>query len=114
MSSPWPPKTSALTSWGDTPAAAPTKYWKRAVSRTPAIPTTLFFANPVTFCMAYTMESSGFVITTTKASLACSLMPSATLVIASRLTFKRSSRLMPALRGTPAVTMQTSAPSMAE
>ena len=52
MSSPWPPRTVAQTSCGATPAASPTKYWKRAVSRTPAMPTTRFRGKPVTFHMA--------------------------------------------------------------
>src|SRR5574342_178019 len=103
MSSPWPPSTMALTSCGDTPAASPTKYWKRAVSSTPAMPTTRFLGNPVTLYIAYTIESSGLVTTTTKALGAYCLMPWATLVMASRFTLSRSSRLMPGLRGTPAV-----------
>ena len=48
----------------------------------------------------------------TKASGACVLMPSPTAFITFRLMPSRSSRLMPGLRGTPAVTMQTSAPAM--
>ena len=40
------------------------------------------------------------------------LMPSPTAFITLRLMPSRSSRLMPGLRGTPAVTMQTSAPAM--
>jgi hypothetical protein len=43
---------------------------------------------------------------------ACFLMPSPTAFITFRLMPSRSSRLMPGLRGTPAVTMQTSAPAM--
>jgi hypothetical protein len=39
-------------------------------------------------------------------------MPSPTAFITLRLMPRRSSRLMPGLRGTPAVTMQTSAPAM--
>ena len=39
-------------------------------------------------------------------------MPAPTCSITLRLMPSRSSRLMPGLRGTPAVTMQTSAPSM--
>jgi hypothetical protein len=40
------------------------------------------------------------------------LMPSPTAFITLRLMPSRSSRLMPGLRGTPAVTMITSAPAM--
>ena len=49
----------------------------------------------------------------TKASGACVLMPSPTASITLRLMPSRSSRLMPGLRGTPAVTMTTSAPAIA-
>ena len=52
MSSPWPPSTSAWTSCGETPAASATKYWKRAVSSTPAMPTTRFLGKPVILYMA--------------------------------------------------------------
>ena len=40
------------------------------------------------------------------------LMPSPTAFITLMLMASRSSRLMPGLRATPAVTMQTSAPAM--
>ena len=60
------------------------------------------------------MESSGLVTTMTKALGAYCFTPWATLVMASRFTLSRSSRLIPGLRGTPAVTMQTSASLMIE
>jgi hypothetical protein len=49
----------------------------------------------------------------TKASGAYFLMPAPTCSMTLRLMLRRSSRLMPGLRGTPAVTMQTLAPSSA-
>ena len=49
----------------------------------------------------------------TKAFGAYFLMPVPTCSITFRLMPRRSSRLMPGLRGTPAVTMQTEAPSIA-
>jgi len=49
MSSPWPPRTSAWTSPGEQPTASATKHLKRAVSSTPAIPTTWVRGNPVIF-----------------------------------------------------------------
>jgi hypothetical protein len=49
----------------------------------------------------------------TKALGAYFLMPAPTCSITFRLMPMRSSRLMPGLRGTPAVTMQTAAPSIA-
>ncbi len=49
----------------------------------------------------------------TKAFGAYFFRPAPTWSITLRLMPSRSSRLMPGLRGTPAVTMQTSAPSIA-
>ncbi len=49
----------------------------------------------------------------TKAFGAWVLMPVPTASITFRLMPIRSSRLMPGLRGTPAVTITTSAPAMA-
>ncbi len=51
-------------------------------------------------------------MTMTKASGAYFLMFSPTLLITAALVAIRSSRLMPGLRGMPAVTITTSAPSM--
>jgi hypothetical protein len=48
----------------------------------------------------------------TKASGAYCLMPPPTASMTFRLMPMRSSRLMPGLRGTPAVTITTSAPAM--
>ena len=77
------------------------------------MPTTMFFGRPQTFCSAHTMASSGLVMQMTNALGAYFLMPAPTWSITLRLMLSRSSRLMPGLRGTPAVTMQTSAPSIA-
>ena len=41
MSSPWPPSTIARTSFTLTPASRARKSWKRALSSTPAMPTTM-------------------------------------------------------------------------
>ncbi len=46
-----------------------------------------------------------------RASGACCLMPAPTAAMTLRLMPSRSSRLMPGLRGTPAVTMTTSEPA---
>ncbi len=78
------------------------------------MPTTLLVGMPENFCNAQTMASSGLVMQITKASGACSAMPLPTAFMTFRLMPSRSSRLMPGLRATPAVTMQTSAPAMAE
>ncbi len=76
------------------------------------MPMTFSLGRPENFCRAQTMASSGLVMQMTKALGACCLMPSPTAFITFRLMPIRSSRLMPGLRGTPAVTMQTSAPAM--
>ena len=77
------------------------------------MPTTMAGGRPVTFCITQTMASSGLVMTMTKASGQSVLMFSPTLLITPALMLIRSSRLMPGLRGTPAVTITTSAPSIA-
>ena len=77
------------------------------------MPTTMFFGRPENFCSAHTIASSGLVMQITKALGAYFLMPAPTCSITFRLMPMRSSRLMPGLRGTPAVTMQTAAPSIA-
>ena len=76
------------------------------------MPTIMFGFRPENFCSAQTMASSGLVMQITKALGAYFLMPSPTAFITLRLMPIRSSRLMPGLRGTPAVTMMTSAPLM--
>ena len=77
------------------------------------MPTTWLFGRPENFCSAQTIASSGLVMQMTKAFGAYFLMPAPTCSMTLRLMPSRSSRLMPGLRGTPAVTMQTSAPSIA-
>ena len=69
------------------------------------MPTTLCAGRPEDFCNAQTIASSGLVMQMTKASGALALMPAPTAFITFRLMPSRSSRLMPGLRGTPAVTM---------
>ena len=75
------------------------------------MPTTRLWGNPVTSRITHTMASSGLVMTMTNALGACFLMPSAAVRMMPVLMFSRSSRLMPGLRATPAVTMTTSAPA---
>ena len=58
--------------------------------------------------MSVTIESSGLVTTMTTASGDPARMYSATLCMTLPLTSSRSERLMPGLRGRPAVTMKTS------
>ncbi len=76
------------------------------------MPTTLCVGRPENFCSAQTMASSGLVMQMTKAFGAFALRPAPTAAMTFRLTPSRSSRLIPGLRGTPAVTMTTSAPAI--
>ena len=75
------------------------------------MPTTLLPVKPVTRLSSYTIASSGFDTTITNASGQCFFRFSPTLRMILRLMPSRSSRDMPGLRGTPAVTMTTSAPA---
>ena len=77
------------------------------------MPTTRLDEKPVASFITQTIASSGFVIVITKASGAFALMPAPTSPTTFVLMPIRSSRLMPGLRGTPAVTMTTSAPLIA-
>jgi len=76
------------------------------------MPTTRFAGKPVTSFITPTIASSGLVMTITKAFGALALMPAPTACMTLVLMPMRSSRLMPGLRGTPAVTITTSAPAM--
>ena len=77
------------------------------------MPQTFSGGRPENSRSAQTMASRGLVMQMTKALGAWVLSPSPTAFITLRLMPSRSSRLMPGLRGTPAVTMQTSAPAIA-
>src|SRR5262245_30351464 len=109
MVSPWPPSTIAVTSSGLTSNSSARKKRNLAASRIPAMPTTLLRGSPLVFCSAQTMASSGLVTQMTKASGAYLRKPAPTCSMTLRLISRRSSRLMPGLRGTPAVTITTSA-----
>ena len=61
------------------------------------------------FCKAQTIASNGFVIQITKEFGAYFFIPSPTDFITFRFMLNKSSLLIPGLRGTPAVTIQTSA-----
>ncbi len=74
------------------------------------MPTTMPCGWPVISRSAQTMTSSGLVTQITNALGQWVLMPSPTAFITLMLMPIRSSRLMPGLRATPAVTMTTSAP----
>ena len=76
------------------------------------MPTTRFAGKPVASFMTQTIASSGLVIVMTKAFGQCRSIAAPTSPTTLVLMPIRSSRLMPGLRGTPAVTITTSAPLM--
>ena len=84
----------------------------RAMSRQPAWPTMRLVGKPVTFHAVYTIASSGLLTTITMLPGAWAAICSLTLRTMATLVLIRSSRLMPGLRGTPAVSTTTSAPAM--
>ena len=106
--SPCPPKTKESTSLIGTCSSCDKKRLKREVSKTPAIPITLFFGSPEYFCKAITITSRGLVMQITKAFGEVFLIPSATCLIIFKFIPKRSSRVIPVFLGTPAVIITTS------
>ncbi len=110
--SPWPPISIAETSSTLTPSSIARNVRKRAVSSTPACPNTRCGGKPVTCQARCTMASSGLLTTMTTASGLVVRTSVATAVTILALVFKRSSRLMPGLRGMPAVITTTSLPAV--
>ena len=78
------------------------------------MPTTRLAGSPQAWRMTQTITSSGLVMVMTKAPGQCSLIAAPTWVTTLVLMPIKSSRLMPGLRGMPAVTITTSAPLIAE
>ncbi len=111
--SPWPPSTKPVTSSTETPNSCARNSRNRALSSTPAMPTTRCFGRPERCCITHTITSSGLVMTMTNASGQWSRMPAATSAMTPAFLASRSSRLMPGWRGKPAVTITTSAPAIA-
>ena len=112
MSSPCPPSTNAWTFSTETFTSAAMKARIRAESRTPAMPTTRCLGSPLARSAACTIASSGFETTTRMASGECSIAWRVTLLTISKFFRSRSSRLIPALRGSPAVMTTTSEPAV--
>ena len=110
--SPCPPSTIAVTSLTDEPVSQAMKVEKREVSRIPAIPKTRSFGQPETFLATWHIASSGFETTISTASGDCATTCSVTEPTIFSLVVTRSSRLMPGLRGTPAVITTTSEPAL--
>ena len=81
---------------------------KRAESSTPAIPTTRLDGKPDFFHASCTMASSGLVTSTRMAFFERALTSSTTEPTISAFLNRRSSRVMPGLRASPAVITTTS------
>ena len=77
------------------------------------MPTTRFAGSPQACFMTHTITSSGLVMVMTNAPGQCSLIAAPTWPMTFVLMPIRSSRLIPGLRGMPAVTITTSAPLIA-
>ncbi len=110
--SPWPPSTMAVTSFTETSSSQAMKAEKRAVSRIPAMPKTRSFGQSETFFATWHMASSGFETTMRIASGERSTASRVTDPTISSFVVTRSSRLIPGLRGRPAVTTTTSEPAV--
>ena len=67
MVSPWPPSTKAVTSSTETLNSSARKVRKRALSSTPAMPTTMLCGRPQASRITHTIASSGLVMTMTNA-----------------------------------------------
>src|SRR6266446_2596387 len=87
----------------ETSRASAIKARYRAVSRTPAIPRTLWRGNPVTFIATYAITSSGLETTIRIAFGEVVLICSETCLTIPALVLSRSSRDMPGFRAMPAV-----------
>ena len=111
--SPCEPRVSVVTEPTGTPSVVATLLVKRAVSSTPAWPNTRCFGKPEASWVSAVISSSGFDTTMITASGECAAMFSATPRTILALTSSRSMRLMPGLRGRPAVITTTSEPAVA-
>ena len=106
--SPWPPSTNAWTFSTDTFSSAAINARMRAESSTPAIPMTRSRGNPLSFSTAWHIASSGLATGTMMQLGEYFTTCSVTAFIMLKLTFNKSSRLMPGFRGTPDVMTTTS------
>ena len=103
----------SVTEETGTASVSATKWVNRAVSSMPAWPRTRFLGKPVASCVSAVISSSGLDTTMTTASGACRATFSATDRTIFAFVSMRSIRLMPGLRGRPAVITTTSEPEMA-
>ena len=97
---------------GETPVFSATKCLNRAVSSMPAWPITRAVGTPATLAHSAVISSSGLDTTMNTASgePATSCRVTSPTILA--LTSSRSMRLMPGLRGRPAVITHTSEPAV--
>jgi hypothetical protein len=103
ISSPWLPNAQAeIASARPTPVSA-VSAWKRAVSSTPAIPSTREAGKPDRTQACWVISSSGLVTTTSTACGDVAATRSATSPTIAAFVPIRSVRLMPGCRGRPAV-----------
>ena len=110
--SPCEPRVSVLTEPTGTPSFSATKKEKRAVSSMPAWPSTRPGGKPETFAASAVISSSGLDTTMITASGACFATFSTTWRTILALVSIRSIRLMPGLRGRPAVITTMDEPAM--
>ena len=106
--SPCEPSVIASTSGGATPASRARKNRRRAESSPPAMPITRLGGKPDTRQARCVISSSGFVTTIRIANGDAAVAASTQLRTTAALTSSRSIRLMPGLRGRPAVITITS------
>ena len=110
--SPCPPSTIAVTSLAEAPVSHAMNVLKRAVSRMPAMPSTRSRGQPETFLATWHIASSGLDTIIRIASGERSTASRVTEPTICSFVVTRSSRLMPGLRGSPAVMTTTSEPAV--
>ncbi len=102
----------AVTSFAEAPVSQAMNVLNLAVSRIPAMPNTRSRGQPETFFATWHMASRGFETTMRIASGEPAIASRVTEPTICSFVVTRSSRLMPGLRGSPAVTTTTSEPAV--
>mmetsp|Transcript_79572 Transcript_79572/g.221301 ORF Transcript_79572/g.221301 Transcript_79572/m.221301 type:complete len:200 (-) Transcript_79572:173-772(-) len=112
----WPPITSTAVSSGSWPSASPTKVRARTTSRVVTPKRRLGLYTPAALSVSATMGTvlfTGLEMMSRCALGQCLAAPAARALTMEALVLKRSSRVMPGLRGTPAGQTTMSAPDRA-
>ena len=112
MVSPCPPSTNAVTFSTETSSSWAMNVRNRAESSTPAIPMTRCLGNPDRRSASCAMASSGFVTTMRMAVGDRRAVSATTPPTISAFFSRRSSRLMPGFRASPAVITMMSDPAV--